>query len=106
MGCWISYGLGSLNENLPTFVVLPDHRGLASNGSRNWDSTFLPARHQGTVIYPGQPNPITDLFPARQGDFVTRAGGRCRDRGAGRAQSHPRRPAARRRPARSPHPQL
>jgi hypothetical protein len=71
MGCWVSYGLGSMNENLPTFVVLPDHRGLASNGSRNWDSTFLPARHQGTVIYPGQPAPIADLFPARPVDFIT-----------------------------------
>jgi Protein of unknown function (DUF1501) len=72
MGCWVSYGLGSLNENLPTFVVLPDHRGLASNGTSNWDSTFLPSRHQGTVIYPGRKNPIADLFPAKQGDFVSR----------------------------------
>jgi hypothetical protein len=77
MGCWVSYGLGSLNDNLPTFVVLPDHRGLASNGSRNWDSTFLPAQHQGTVIFPGQASPIADLFPARQGDFVTSAGDRA-----------------------------
>src|SRR5688572_27650000 len=37
MGCWASYGLGTMNENLPTFVVLPDHRGLASNGTKNWD---------------------------------------------------------------------
>jgi hypothetical protein len=74
MGCWISYGLGSMNENLPTFVVLPDHRGLASNGSRNWDSTFLPAQHQGTVIFPGQANPINDLFPSRHAEFVTRRG--------------------------------
>jgi hypothetical protein len=74
MGCWVSYGLGSLNENLPTFVVLPDHRGFASNGTKNWDSAFLPARHQGTVIRPGTPNPIADLFPAKQGDFVTPAG--------------------------------
>lgn len=72
MGCWVSYGLGSLNENLPTFVVLPDHRGLASNGTKNWDSAFLPAQHQGTVIYPGTPEPIEDLFPARQGTFISR----------------------------------
>ena len=72
MGCWVSYGLGSMNENLPTFVVLPDHRGLASNGSKNWDSAFLPAQHQGTVIYPGALNPISDLFPAKQGTFITR----------------------------------
>ncbi len=71
MGCWVSYGLGSMNENLPTFVVLPDHRGLGSNGTKNWDSAFLPAQHQGTVIYPGTENPIADLFPARQGDYIT-----------------------------------
>jgi hypothetical protein len=77
VGCWVSYGLGGMNDNLPTFVVLPDHRGLASNGSRNWDSTFLPAQHQGTVIYPGRPSPIADLFPARQGDFITPPGERA-----------------------------
>jgi hypothetical protein len=71
MGCWVSYGLGSMNENLPTFVVLPDHRGFASNGQKNWDSAFLPAQHQGTIIRPGADNPIADLFPARQGKFVT-----------------------------------
>ncbi len=72
-GAWVSYGLGSENENLPAFVVLPDHRGLASNGTKNWDSAFLSAQHQGTVIYPGAETPINDLFPAKQGDFITRA---------------------------------
>lgn len=61
MGCWVSYGLGSLNENLPTFVVLPDHRGYASGGTKNWHAAFLPAQHQGTVIRPGVRNPIADL---------------------------------------------
>lgn len=70
MGCWISYGLGSLNENLPTFVVLPDHRGFASNGPKNWDGAFLPAQHSGTVIYPGRNPPIADLMPTRGGDFI------------------------------------
>lgn len=74
MGSWISYGLGSMNENLPTFVVLPDHRGLASNGTKNWDSAFLPAQHQGTMIFPGTETPIADLFPARQGDYISRPG--------------------------------
>ena len=73
MGCWVSYGLGSMNDNLPTFVVLPDHRGLASNGTKNWDSAFLPAQHQGTVIYPGSATPISDLFPAKNGGFITPA---------------------------------
>jgi len=68
-----------MNDNLPAFVVLPDHRGLASNGTKNWDAAFLPARHQGTVIYPGSETPVVDLFPGRHGNFITadseRAGG-------------------------------
>ena len=72
LGGWVSYGLGSKNENLPTFVVLPDHRGLASNGTKNWDAAFLPQQHSGTVIYPGTETPIADLFPHRKGEFVTR----------------------------------
>lgn len=67
MGAWVSYGLGSMNDNLPTFIVMPDHRGFPSNGQKNWDSAFLPARHQGTLIRPGAANPIEDLFPAREG---------------------------------------
>ena len=62
-GAWVSYGLGSWNDNLPTFVVLPDHRGLASNGTKNWDSAFLPPQTSGTVIYPDRSQPIADLFP-------------------------------------------
>jgi hypothetical protein len=61
MGAWISYGLGSLNNNLPTFIVLPDSRGFPPNGPRNWSAGFLPATHQGTMIKPGSPNPIADL---------------------------------------------
>lgn len=72
-GCWVSYGLGSLNDNLPTFVVLPDHRGLASNGVKNWDAAFLPAQHSGTVIYPGRESPIADLHPHRAADYVDAA---------------------------------
>src|SRR5437667_4509745 len=41
VGSWVSYGLGSMNDNLPAFVVLPDHRGCASNGRKDWDSAFL-----------------------------------------------------------------
>ena len=73
MGSWVSYGMGSMNDNLPTYVVLPDHRGLASNGTKNWDAAFLPAQHQGTVIYPGAGTPINDLFPDKRGDFITAA---------------------------------
>ncbi|MEM7385592.1 MAG: DUF1501 domain-containing protein [Verrucomicrobiota bacterium] len=70
MGCWVSYGLGSMNDNLPTFVVLPDHRGFASNGPKNWGSAFLPAEHQGTIIRPGTERPITDLNPPAGADFI------------------------------------
>ncbi|MFZ9880892.1 MAG: DUF1501 domain-containing protein, partial [Phycisphaerales bacterium] len=70
-GCWVSYGLGSLNENLPTFVVLPDHRGMPSNGVKNWDSAFLPNEHSGTVIYPGTANPIDNLHPHAAGRFIS-----------------------------------
>jgi hypothetical protein len=73
-GCWVSYGLGSMNENLPAFVVMPDHRGYASNGVKNWDSAFLPAQQSGTVIYPGTETPIADLFPHKSGKFVSSEG--------------------------------
>ncbi len=73
-GCWVSYGLGSLNDNLPTFVVMPDHRGFASNGVKNWDAAFLPGQHSGTLVYPDADSPIADLRPHPAGDYVTPAG--------------------------------
>ena len=73
-GSWVSYGLGSLNDNLPTFVVLPDHRGFPSNGVKNWDAAFLPAQHSGTLVYPDAEAPIADLHPHRAGGYVTPAG--------------------------------
>jgi hypothetical protein len=71
MGAWVSYGLGTLNQDLPTFVVLPDHRGFASNGPKNWGSAFLPASTQGTTIFPQRRNPIADLHP--ESEFVSDA---------------------------------
>lgn len=71
MGAWVSYGLGSMNDNLPTFVSLPDHRGFASNGPKNWASAFLPAMHQGTIIRPGTPNPIVSLHPPEGASYIT-----------------------------------
>ncbi|RFC46372.1 MAG: DUF1501 family [Verrucomicrobia bacterium] len=73
-GCWVSYGLGSMNDNLPAFVVLPDHRGFGSNGVKNWDSAFLPSQHSGTVIYPGTETPIADLYPHKSGAFISSEG--------------------------------
>src|SRR4051794_30058360 len=63
LGAWISYGLGNLNDNLPTFVVLPDPRGLPYNATGNFSQGFLPAAHQGTMIYPNAPIPIANLQP-------------------------------------------
>jgi hypothetical protein len=71
MGAWISYGLGSMSANLPTFVILPDPRGFAPNGPANWSAGFLPASHQGTMILVGTPNPIYDLFPPDTATFIT-----------------------------------
>jgi hypothetical protein len=71
MGSWVSYGLGSMNQNLPTFIVLPDARGFAPNGPGNWSAGFLPASHQGTLIRPNAKNPIADLFPPQSAKFIT-----------------------------------
>jgi hypothetical protein len=71
VGAWVSYGLGSMNDNLPTFVVLPDSRGFAPNGPGNWSAGFLPAAHQGTMVRPGAKNPIADLRPPPSAGFIT-----------------------------------
>jgi len=62
MGSWISYALGSITENLPSFVVLPDGKGLPYNQKGCFSSGFLPAVHQGTVINAAAPQPVPDLF--------------------------------------------
>ncbi len=54
-GAWMSYALGSANENLPTYVAIPDIRGEPPNGKANWSNGFLPARHQGIAISSQQP---------------------------------------------------
>ncbi|HEY3453529.1 MAG TPA: DUF1501 domain-containing protein [Bryobacteraceae bacterium] len=73
MGAWISYGLGSMNKDLPTFVVLPDSRGFAPNGAGNWSAGFLPAAHQGTMIRASSANPIYDLFPPKSASYINAA---------------------------------
>src|SRR5207237_868340 len=57
MGAWISYALGSLSENLPTFVVLPHHRGLPYNQQGNFSSGLLPHAHAGAAIGATAPTP-------------------------------------------------
>lgn len=62
LGAWLSYGLGSVADDLPAFVVLPDGRGDANGAASNWSSGFLPAQHQG-VVFRGGDAPVRDLFP-------------------------------------------
>lgn len=67
MGSWVTYGLGSENENLPAYVVLPDPRGLPPGGVLNWNAGFLPAVHQGTVLETASNKPpISNLFPEKR----------------------------------------
>ncbi len=73
MGSWLSYGMGSLSENLPTFVVLPDPRGLPYNAKGNFSSGFLPQSHQGVILDASAPRPIPDLFPPSSAAFLTTA---------------------------------
>jgi hypothetical protein len=61
LGAWLSYGLGSANQQLPTFVVLPDPRGLPNGGTNNWSQGFLPAEHQGTAFQTAGQEPVAHL---------------------------------------------
>jgi uncharacterized protein (DUF1501 family) len=71
MGAWISYALGNEADNLPTFVVLPDARGLPYNQKGCFSSGFLPAIHQGTVIDAAAPQPVPSLFPDAEFAFAS-----------------------------------
>jgi hypothetical protein len=64
--------LGSMVDNLPVFVVLPDSRSVPTGGANNWTSGFLPARHQGVVLNTQGPA-IRDLQPASPTDAKTQA---------------------------------
>ncbi|HUS04903.1 MAG TPA: DUF1501 domain-containing protein [Bryobacteraceae bacterium] len=61
MGSWLTYGLGSANRNLPSFVVLLDEKEPLG-GTKNWSSGFLPATYQGTQFRQGD-TPILHLKP-------------------------------------------
>ena len=62
LGSWINYGLGTLNENLPGFVVMLDPRGGPISGAKNWSSGYMPATYQATVMR-SRGKPILDLAP-------------------------------------------
>jgi hypothetical protein len=60
IGAWLSYGLGTENKNLPSFVVIAPKTPYA--GSQVWASDFLPAAHQGTLVVPGA-EPVANISP-------------------------------------------
>ncbi len=64
MGSWITYGLGSENQNLPGFVVMLDKTGGPISGPKNWASGYMPAAYQGTVIKADK-HPILHLQPPK-----------------------------------------
>ena len=54
-GAWVSYALGSMVDNLPTYVAIPDIRGEPPNGKANWSNGFLPAKHQAITMAAHRP---------------------------------------------------
>ena len=60
LGSWVSYGLGSENRSLPSYVVMQDNRSSVVNGPRNWSAGFMPAVYQGVRLQDG-PQPIPNL---------------------------------------------
>ena len=79
MGSWVSYGLGTENQNLPAFVVLLDHRGGPISGAPNWGSGFMPATFQGTqfrtagdpILFLDPPEGVTPAQQRQQLDLLS-----------------------------------
>lgn len=65
VGSWLTYGLGSENQNLPGYIVFTDHRGGPINGQPNWGAGFMPAAFQGTQ-FRSTGDPIVDLRPPKE----------------------------------------
>ncbi|HWG42604.1 MAG TPA: DUF1501 domain-containing protein [Gemmataceae bacterium] len=62
LGSWVTYGLGSVSDNLPAYCVMPQPEGTPEGGAPCWSAGFLPAVYQGTLLRRG-PNPILHLKP-------------------------------------------
>jgi hypothetical protein len=62
LGSWVTYGLGTENDNLPAFVVMQDREDVVVNGPRNWGSGFMPAVYQGAALEVEGP-PFPNLAP-------------------------------------------
>ena len=60
LGAWLSYGLGTMNRNLPSYVVMTDPRGGPIGSASNWTAGYMPAQYQGTLFRSGG-SPLLDL---------------------------------------------
>jgi hypothetical protein len=60
LGAWATYGLGTENQNMPTFVVMPDPSGWVKGGAPAWGNGYMPAVYQGTILRGGE-SPILHL---------------------------------------------
>jgi Protein of unknown function (DUF1501) len=60
LGSWVNYGLGTVNENLPGFVVMLDPTGGPISGAKNWSAGYMPAVYQGSILR-SKGAPIIDL---------------------------------------------
>src|SRR6516165_5265378 len=62
LGAWVTYGLGTENENLPAFIVMQDNPASVTNGPRSWGAGFMPAAYQGVRLQ-SSGEPIPNLQP-------------------------------------------
>ena len=71
LGSWAAYGLGTVNQNLPAYVALPDPKGASTDGPRNWSSGWLPPIYQGTA-FRSEGSPVLNLHPTKSISGTTR----------------------------------
>ena len=91
LGAWAAYGLGTINQNLPAYVALPDPAGHSVDGVRNWSSGWLPPVYQGTA-FRSEGTPVLNLKPTVEKAPSVQAGklDLLRSLNAGHKQRHPR----------------
>jgi len=80
VGSWVQYGLGTLNQDMPGYVVIQDSRGSPVNGAAVWANGYLPAAYQGTLLREkgtpilnlARPHSLTDEEQRREFDAIRR----------------------------------
>src|SRR5207247_1514183 len=80
LGSWVAYGLGTENQNMPAFVVMPDPAGWVKGGAPAWGNGYLPSAYQGTLMTGGaahirnlgNPSGVTGAQQRRTLDLVNR----------------------------------